>query len=302
MLELAKRYLSVIPLCAAAIAVAGCQRHGALTSDGLRHSEPPPDVGIRLTYRVRHGTPTSNDLEKLVEVVRWEFIASLSNRAGAEPKDPPVASVFSDKSGQIVIDLSGVTNLEAAKKIVRPAPPIKFYWAKTIRTPNRNWQPYEPIYGKGDHPSISFTDVISHDTIRSPNLQHPDSLNDQRYAQVIKGWDLILSGPDIDSAQPEVGGTGGSGYIPELDFTPAGAKKMSAWCRAHQNEQAQLAVVLDGTVLSVAGLRDNEILSDNCVIEGSYTAQYVQSLCTLINNGSVSVDLVLVSAQKFPSN
>lgn len=73
---------------------------------------------------------------------------------------------------------------------------------------------------------------------------------------------------------------------------------MGAWSRGHQNEHAMLAAVLDKKVLSIAGLQDNTILTDNAVITGTFSPDYVINLCNLLNAGSLPVDLIPISSQK----
>ena len=273
------------------LAAIGCQRHRNLETDG----------GIRLIYRADPGKLTALQKQNLPRLLRTEVAEVLGNRAmGPLKVDHP--KIFVNGSNQVVVELPGLTDIDAAKRTIGSNARIGFYWAKTVRTARRNWEPYSPIFSQVDDPGVSFEDNVSHDTIKAPDPAHPNPLNDQRYAQMIKGWDLILSGGDIGFAQPMVGGTSGSSYIPALRFTPEGADKMAAWCRHHQNEGAQLACVFDGRVLSVAGLMNNTVLSGNAVIEGSFSAKFVMNLCAMINDGSLPVDLVLVRAEKFPSH
>ena len=118
--------------------------------------------------------------------------------------------------------------------------------------------------------------------------------SDPEYADIIKGWDPILAGDELTSAEPEnVGGN----YDPSLHFSPAGAKKMDEWSRAHVNKREMLASVLDGKVLSIAGVKDNTVLSDNAVIEGKFPDGYVTNLCNLLNSGALPVSLNLLGSQ-----
>ncbi|RYG28275.1 protein translocase subunit SecD, partial [bacterium] len=122
----------------------------------------------------------------------------------------------------------------------------------------------------------------------------PDGKPNPEYANIIKDWTLILSGPDLANA---VANPAGDGFQPLMNFSPAGAQKLERWSRAFRGKQENIAAVLDGRVISIAAVNQDAILSDNAIIQGQFDTKYVQTLVSQLNSGALPVDLELIGAQ-----
>src|ERR1019366_2950180 len=64
------------------------------------------------------------------------------------------------------------------------------------------------------------------------------------------------------------------------------------------NIHASIASVLDGKVLSIASVVDNQVLSSEAVIEGTFSHEYVSTLCNLLNGGALPVAMKELSSEK----
>lgn len=259
--------------------------------------------GVRLIYQMDTSKLTQDQKANLA-TLRQNLIQILENRAHG-PLAVVEPTVLPKGTDEFEVELPNKNlDLDQAEQVMGSSARIMFYWAKTVNTPRRSYEPWEPIAESGDNPGYSFENRITHQKVHSPIPGKPDPANDKAYQDIIDSWDLILAGDDVKSAQPVVGMNNGSGannpngYVPGLSFSSSGADKLSEWCRRHQNENAQLAIVLDGKVLSIAGLKDNEILSDNAQIDGTFSAGYVVNLCAMVNSGALPIDLKCVSADK----
>jgi protein-export membrane protein SecD len=113
----------------------------------------------------------------------------------------------------------------------------------------------------------------------------------EEYKQMISSWTLILAGPDLASARalPKA-----EGYEPLLDFDNTGTAKMSAWSSQYFGKEENIAAVLDGKVLYISPVQKTANLSNNCVIQGTFTNDYVNTLVGLLNAGSLPADLELL--------
>lgn len=240
--------------------------------------------GVRLVYQMDlkdKQQPREGDQARLVSI--------MSRRAGGDlgVQEPQVLPKGVD---QIIVELPDIQNIEEAKKVMGTSARIEFYWAKNVVTKEQSIRPYSETSSEknSSHPSVAFERV-------GTNLP-PIKFRDPGYQDIIKGWELILSGDELKSA--EYAPAGDNMYKPTMTFSDKGAEKMEKWTRAHMNRGEKLAAVLDGEVLSINPVQDNTILSNNAVIEGQFTAEYVKSLTNMLNSGALPVNLTLISSNK----
>lgn len=241
--------------------------------------------GIRLTYQMML---KPEQLPKIDEI-RQRLIQILGVRAGGDlgVAEAPISSKGAD---EIVVELPGQTDLAKAEGIIGTSAKIQFYWAKNVVTEKADYRKYRPIESKTDSdPSVSFEDKFM------PAGSPPIKPGSPEYKAIINGWDLILEGEELQSASNQVNGTREE---PMMTFSAQGAEKMRSWCQKHENQRENLAAVLDGKVLSIAFVKDGQILSDNAVIEGNFTHDYVQTLCNLLNGGALPVEMKMLGAEK----
>ena len=242
--------------------------------------------GIRLTYQMDLSTLPKDSKEKPA-TIQSNLVNIMENRAAGSlaVSEPEVTSKGDD---QIVVELPGYSNLAQAEEVMGSSARIEFYWAKSVTTKLQADRPYIAEDSKDPNEiGVNFRERITGKEITP---------KDPEYKAIIAGWEPpILGGDELAKAAPA--NTGGN-YDPEMTFTAEGATKMDAWSRAHVNQGENLAAVLDGKVLSIAAVRDNTILSDNAVIEGTFPEGYTAKLCDLLNSGSLPVNLNLLGAEK----
>ncbi|HWD41046.1 MAG TPA: protein translocase subunit SecD [Fimbriimonas sp.] len=240
--------------------------------------------GIRLTYRMDL-TKVKPDQQKNPKEIQTKLINILTSRAaGALGVVEPIITAKGDD--QIVVDLPGLTNVQQAEDVMGSSARVEFYWAKTVSTELEPNRPYTFSESNDPHlPGIDFHEKIGGKTITP---------KDPQYKDIIKGWDLILAGDELQSADPvNINGN----YDPELHFSQSGSQKMQDWSRRHINKRENLAAVLDNVVLSIAYVKDGEILSDSATIEGKFPDGYVTKLCSMLNSGALPVNLDLLGSQ-----
>ena len=244
--------------------------------------------GVRFIYEM--------DLSKLkqedkanVEVIRERMQTILVNRAsGLGGVSEPVITPKGETG--FIIELPGYTDIELARGYIGNSARIELYHATTLVTEKDNGftRKFTTAREESDpgNPIVSFR---TKDGARDIKPGSPE------YAAVIKGWTLILAGDELARAvaQPQ-----GTGYRPELVFSAKGAEKMERWTRGVYNKRELIACVLDGKVLSVAAVQEDQILRDQAVITGTFTNEYVRRLVDLLNAGSLPVDLKEQSSEK----
>ncbi len=236
------------------------------------------------------------DLSKLppeekanVAEIRERMQTILVNRAsGLGGVSEPVITPKGETG--FIIELPGYTNKELARGAIGNSARLEFYHATTLVTEQDNGfsRKFVTSREEGDsgNPSVAF---------RTKDGAQDIKPGTKEYADVIKGWTLILAGDELARAvaQPR-----GSSYEPLMVFSPKGAEKMEAWTRKFYNKRENIACVLDGKVLSVAAVNQDTILRDNAVITGTFTNEYVRSLVDLLNAGALPVDLKEQSSEQ----
>ncbi len=242
--------------------------------------------GIRLTYQMQ----LNKEQRVQVDDIRQRLIHILGVRAGGDlgVAEAPISSKGDD---EIVVELPGQTDLDKAEKIIGTSAKIQFYWAKNVVTENAPYRRYRSVDDKTTaDPQVNFESAYAGSTGAPIKPENPE------YAQIIKGWELILEGEELKSAGSRINGTKEE---PEMTFSSQGANKMRTWSQRHENQREAIAAVLDGKVLSLAFVENGTILSDNAVITGpGFTHAYVKTLADLLNGGALPVDLKKLSSEK----
>lgn len=249
--------------------------------------------GVRFTYEMDLSKLKTKEQLAQVSSMQNKLVAIMGQRAvGPLGVTEPTVTKKGDR--QIVVELPGLKESAAqAEEVMGTSARIEFYWAKNVASPIDGNRPYTVSDSKDPNDiSVSFKQKFgSSDAI---NYLLPTGKPNPKYAQIIGQWDLILAGDDLARAEGTAGSNGK--YIPSLNFSPEGAKKMEAWSRTHP--QDNLAAVLDGKVLSLAAVVEGTVLSSNAVIQGDFPDGYVAKLSELLNSGSLPVDLKLLSAEQ----
>jgi SecD/SecF fusion protein len=246
--------------------------------------------GVRLSYQMDTAKLTQDQKTRLPEI-RKQLINILTNRV-SQSLGVVEGNVQQKGNDQFVVELPGSTDVQKARQTLNTTASIRFYYASNIITDLAPYRRYEIV--KEDtgenNPVVYFRSRSNPDKIIKPG--------DAEYLEIINGWQLILQGSELKSAEPVQHGGSGE-YVPSMNFTPEGARKMEAWTRRVNNRHEFLAAVLDNRVLSIASLKDGSegILSNHCIITGNFTVDYVKNFTTLLNGGALPVDLKEISSQ-----
>ena len=247
--------------------------------------------GSRLTYRlkteqlkVENGASAESRNAAAVEA-QSRVVTLLQTRAsGLGGVSEPI--VVAKGSDQVVVELPGVQDLAKAEQQIGSSARIEFYHARNVVGPQAPYRDYQAIGGKDPKdPTVSF--------VRRGSTE-PIVYGTDAYKNVIKGWSLILSGPDLKQAKAE---PAGDGFQPLMQFSPEGAQKMERWSKSYAGKEENLAAVLDGRVISLTYVSRDAVLSDNAVTQGTFETKYVQNLVGLLNSGALPVDIEKVSAE-----
>lgn len=251
--------------------------------------------GIRLTYSLDASELTPDQRNQLGSL-RENMVTILQNRAtGALGVAEPNVS-YKDPD-QFIIELPGATDEAKAMETMSTTAAIQWYHARSVVTdkPAGSFRRYM-VAGQetqGDKPFVTFAPRSQPDKVIAPYTE--DGKPNPEYKAVIQSWgEPILVGDDLKQAGFE---SQGSGYIPAMEFSDAGARKMEAWTRRVFNQGENLAAVMDGVVISIAPVQDGAVISNRAIITGQFETSYVRTLVNLLNSGSIPVSLKLESSE-----
>lgn len=246
--------------------------------------------GVQLTYRMKLEELT-DDQRKTLDMDLMQRILENRIQGGLGVTDGTVQRKGTD---QWIIELPGFTNIQEAESLLQSTAKLQYFWARTVstRSAQRRYEITQDRVEFNGSPGEVFA-------IRATGKKIEPGMPE--YKEMIASWGKpILEGAELASAQPQQTGMGK--YIPQLNFSPEGAKKMERWCYQQANRGENLAAVLDGVVLNIAPLKDGAVISTSGVIEGDFEPGYVPKLCALLNAGALPVSLdKLYSAQVDPT-
>lgn len=235
--------------------------------------------GVRLTYRMKTEDLTAEQQQDIP--YRQAQIARILNGRVSGSLGVSEGSVATKGEDQFVIEIPGFTDIEAARDLLKTTGKISVYHARNVTTEKR-----QKLYVEAGEESVGGAPVVNF-ALRS-NPEQVLKPGDPGYEKMIEGWDLILEGEDVKDARAQLNG---KSYQPFFIFSDSGATKMENWSRRYINQGEKLAFVLDGRVLSINPVQDGQVLKDNAIINGEFSAEYVNTLTSLIREGSLPVAL-----------
>lgn len=232
--------------------------------------------GTRLTYQVE----LAPDLKGKVtmEQARTQIIHVLQGRAGRMGASEPIVGAKGED--QVIVELPGETDIQKARESLGKSARLKFYHAKSVNSGQDFNRKYSQV------PNPNENDPLVH-FVRNSDKK-PIEPGTPEYREMIDSWYLILAGTDVANAKAE---PFGDSYQPLMNFSADGTRKMSAWSATYLGKEEPLAAVLDGQVLSIANMKKDAEIQDSCVTDGKFTKEYVLSLVSYLNAGSLPADL-----------
>lgn len=242
--------------------------------------------GVRFTYQMDVSKLTFEQRQRVGEVQRM-LVNILIRRAsgGLGVAEPYVQTKGTD---QIIVELPGQTNIDAARKVMSTTARIEMYHAKNVNSE----QVFSRPYSRGEEKNEGGAPFITFKTRSGKEIKPKDA----EYEQMIAGWgDPIVSGSDIVDANATQQGTGI--YLPTFKYSDEGSRKMESWSRRFTNREENVAIVLDKVVLSIAPLKKGAILKESSVIEGNFDPEYVRQLVNMVRDGSLPVDLIEIRSE-----
>lgn len=265
---------------------------GVISGLGYYYKKPNMGLdiqgGVRLTYKMDLSKLTTEQKANLAGI-RANVVRTMTNRA-VGPMAVTEPLIQSKGNDEIIVELPGYTDEKTAKETLRTTASIEWYWAKTVTTgagSPRTYDRTEETVDVGGTPAYVFERRATGEEIKPGT---------PAYEAMIASWgEPILVGDDLERAEAQ---PTGDSYIPTMKFSREGARKLEAWTRRNQRGQPQLAAVLDGLIISIAPLREGQVLRDNAQIDGQFDKNYVLKLKELLNSGSLPVSLTLTSSQK----
>lgn len=260
---------------------------------GLGYVNKKPNLGldivggVRLTFSM-DTSKLSADQKSNMGLIRRNIVHILTNRAGGMG-GATEATVVAKGDKQVVVEIPGFTDAQKAIDYLKTTASIEWYDARNVKTGNGQ----ERLYDVGEPEDYKGVPVYTFTRRGTGTVIKPGT---PEYKQIISGWgDPILKGDDLEKAEAE---PRGDSYVPLMKFAPKAASRLETWTRRNQTTGEQIAAVLDDQVISIAPLKNNTILRDNAVIDGTFKKEYVIQLVELLNSGSLPVSLNLESTQK----
>jgi preprotein translocase subunit SecD len=197
-----------------------------------------------------------------------EAIKTLERRVNQLGVAEPVIAEHGRSGDQILVQLPGVTDVEAAKRVIKQTAQLSLQIVEDV-APTReallqNFQGKEPdnmevVQGQGDTPGQPVFYLV-------------------RREAVITGRDLKNARAGVDqNNQPDV----------QFTLTPTGAEKFKR--ETGRNVGRRLAIVLDHSVASAPTIQSQ--ISHEGVITGRFTAQEADELGKVLRAGALPASL-----------
>jgi SecD/SecF fusion protein len=229
--------------------------------------------GTRLTYEVK--IPDDMKGTVSIEQARSQIIQVFQRRAAGLGAAEPIVAAKGEN--QVIVEIPGIKDIKKAQEVIGSSARIELYHARNVASAQDFNRLYKEIdRSNANDPTVSFVRLADNKEIKPGTPE---------YAEIIKGWYLILAGTDLAAAKAIPSGS--DGFKPAMDFNNEGTKKMSAWSALYYGKEEPIASVLDGRVLSIAPVVKNARLESGCEITGTFTTQYVTNLVALLNAGSL---------------
>lgn len=238
--------------------------------------------GMRFTFEMDKSKLTAEQRAEIASV-RANMQRILTNRVTSGLGVVEGTVQYKDPD-QFIIELPGATDENEARKLLSTTASIEWYHARNVVNKSQPYNQYEEGKTETVNGSPAVTFVKRGDT-NGKEIKP----GDPEYQRIIDGWgEPIIKGDELAKAEAiPLGDT----YMPSMNFSAAGARKIEDWTRKNQFLGSKLAAVLDGVVLNIAPLKEGAIIRESAQIDGTFEKQYVLSLVNLLNSGSLPVSL-----------
>jgi preprotein translocase subunit SecD len=206
---------------------------------------------------------------RLKERTVQEAIKTLERRVNQLGVAEPVIAAHGNQGDQILVQLPGVTDVEAAKRVIKTTAQLSLKLVEDVAptresllsaTGGKAPDNMEIVSGQGDQPGQPVFYLV-------------------RREAVITGRDLknARAGIDPQTNAPDV----------QFSLNPQGAEKFKR--ETGRNVGRRLAIILDGSVASAPTIQSQ--ISDSGVITGRFTSQEADELAKILRAGALPASL-----------
>jgi SecD/SecF fusion protein len=134
------------------------------------------------------------------------------------------------------------------------------------------------------HPKSN--EIIQGLTPPDPNYVRMPHVEIEAGKEVSHGEIVVRKKVDLEGERVASAGASfqAKGWVVDIVFDSEGAKTFGNLTTEVYNERTQLAIVLDGKVISAPGVHEGPILGGRCEISGSFTESQVRNLASALEN------------------
>ncbi|MEO8362123.1 MAG: protein translocase subunit SecD [Vicinamibacteria bacterium] len=202
-----------------------------------------------------------------------ESIRTLERRVNVLGVAEPVITAHGSTGDQILVQLPGVTDVDAAKRMISTTAQLSLKLVDNEATSKEMLLPP----GQTEPPANQEIVTGTEQGVRTFYLVQKEA---------------VITGRDLKNARPSVNGENG---LPDIQFslTPTGATKFGN--ATGNNVGKRLAVILDGTVESAPVI--NSRITDSGVIQGSFSQQQADELAKVLRAGALPATLTYLQQQ-----
>lgn len=274
MLPHRKAYAAVLAVVVFGLggSVSGCSDSGGL--DGSSPLEKSGAARTTTTYTANledSGTPTAVDMQVTADRLRKRAAA-----LGLKDTDVTVA-------GTVVTVVAPQSSAERLEQVTDTAV-LEF---RPVLDPAQAGK-----YGLGQQYDAMVCDKTTRATPSQPDRPTVgcDASTGQKYLLAATG----LGGSDVEGATAAFDSVSGSGWLVDLDFSPAGSAtfaKVTGTLSQNTPPANQFAIVIDDRVISAPAV-NSAITGGKAQITGRYTKEEAQNLAAAISSGALPVQLI----------
>ncbi|HWP31147.1 MAG TPA: protein translocase subunit SecD [Fimbriimonadales bacterium] len=256
---------------------------------GLNQLHQKPRLGLDINGGFRFTLRADRSKLTREQLSQWDQVANNTLRileARAQQALGVVeASVVRKGADRFIVELPGFTDEDSARDVLKTSARLEYYWAKNVVTEYAQFRPYEVV----DAPEGSDSEVY----FRRKGSEELIKPGTPEWDEVLKGWELIISGEHLRFAAPQLREMTGT-YSIRLGFDAEGARKLDDFARRVYNKRENLAAVMDKKVISFAHIKDgvDRFPGGEAILEGNFTAQAANRLVSLLQAGAIPVDLI----------
>ncbi len=261
---------------------------------GLKELQKKPKYGLDVAGGIRFTFKANLDQLTPQERADWptkyvpQTLKTLEDRA-ARNLGVVEANVYLKGDDRFVVELPGFTNVDEARRVMSRTARLEFWWARNVGNPYNEAKPY--VESEDPSRPEGYRSVFRK-AIAAPD-EPPIEPGSDEWKRMVSGWRLLTTGDTLQSAEVASLGTGNANIV--IQFNPEGTRVIHRWAisEAVLNKKQNLAIMLEGRVISFAYVKDGNTFQDGgSTIEGHFSLSEAQTIVDLLRSGALKTDLV----------